>query len=68
MCIRDRAFYVPTFVRNGVDNFLEMEVVPVMKDMKQQPAKSLSLIHISPEQQKVAQDFALSEISLILVL
>ena len=40
---RGEAFYVPTFVRNGVDNFLEMEVVPVMKDMKQQPAKSIKL-------------------------
>ena len=40
---RGEAFYVPTFVRNGVDNFLEMEVVPVMKDMKQQSAKSIKL-------------------------
>lgn len=40
---RGEAFYVPTFVRNGVDNYLEMEVVPVMKDMKQQPAKSIKL-------------------------
>ena len=40
---RGEAFYVPTFVRNGVDNCLEMEVVPVMKDMKQQPAKSIKL-------------------------
>lgn len=40
---RGEAFYVPTFVRNGVDNFLEMEVVPVMKDMKQQPAESIKL-------------------------
>ncbi len=40
---RGEAFYVPTFVRNGVDNYLEMEVVPVMKDMKQQSAKSIKL-------------------------
>lgn len=42
---RGEAFYVPTFVRNGVDNYLEMEVVPVMKDMKQQPAKSIKLAY-----------------------
>lgn len=40
---RGEGFYIPTFDRNGIDDYLELEVVPVMKDMKQQPAKTIKL-------------------------
>lgn len=40
---RDEAFYIPTFLRNGTDAYVNVDVVPVMKDMKQQPAKTLKV-------------------------
>ncbi len=40
---RGDGFYVPTFLRNGTDAYIEMEVVPVMKDMKQQASKKIKL-------------------------
>ena len=32
---RDEAFYIPSVVRNGLDDSVNIEVVPVMKDMEQ---------------------------------
>ena len=40
---RDEAFYIPTFTREGTDAFVNVAVVPVMKDMKQQEAKTLKV-------------------------
>ena len=40
---RGEGFYLPTFLRNGTDAYLEMEVVPVMKDMKEQAGKTIKL-------------------------
>lgn len=40
---RGEGFYVPTFLRNGTDAYLEMEVVPVMKDMKEQAGKKIKI-------------------------
>ncbi len=40
---RDEAFYVPTFVREGTDSHVTMEVVPVMKDMRQQTPQTLKV-------------------------
>lgn len=40
---RGEGFFIPTFVRNENDKYINLEVVPVMKDMKQQEAKKLQL-------------------------
>lgn len=40
---RDEAFYIPSFDRKGTDAYVNVDVVPVMKDMKQQPAKTLKV-------------------------
>ena len=40
---RGEGFYVPTFLRNGTDAYLEMEVIPVMKDMKEQAGKTIKI-------------------------
>lgn len=32
---RDEAFYIPTFIRNGNDASISVELVPVMKDLKE---------------------------------
>lgn len=40
---RDEAFYIPTFSRNNNDAYINVEVVPVMKDMKQQNPQTLKI-------------------------
>lgn len=40
---RGTGFYIPTFDRNANDAFINVEVVPVMKDMRQQQAKTMKL-------------------------
>jgi len=40
---RGEGFFIPTFTRNGNDKNIDLEVVPVMKDMKQQEGKKLTL-------------------------
>lgn len=39
---RDEAFYIPTFTRNANDASLSVELVPVMKDLKEGEAKVLT--------------------------
>lgn len=45
---RDEGFYIPTFVRNANDAYVNVEVVPVMKDMKQQSAQTLKVDYPAP--------------------
>jgi hypothetical protein len=45
---RDEAFYIPTFERNGIDANIKVEIMPVMKDMKQQVAQSLNVDYPAP--------------------
>ncbi len=46
---RDEGFYVPTFERNGNDAFINVEVVPVMKDGKQKAAQVLKVDYPAPQ-------------------
>lgn len=45
---RDEAFYVPTFERNGNDLSLTVELVPVMKDLKEGKATVLKAAYPAP--------------------
>ena len=40
---RDEAFYVPTFERNGLDDYVNVELVPVMKDMSEGAKQTLKV-------------------------
>ena len=46
---RDQAFYIPTFERNGNDDRVVVEVVPVMKDGKQKAANELVVDYPAPQ-------------------
>ena len=46
---RDEGFYIPTFERNGNDAYLNVEVVPVMKDGKQKQAQVLKVDYPAPQ-------------------
>lgn len=45
---RGQGFYIPTFERNANDDYVNVLVVPVMKDMKQQPAQTLKVNYPAP--------------------
>lgn len=57
---RDQAFYIPTFQRQGTDAFVKVDVVPVMKDGKQQEATSLQVDYPRPEPPKVTLELSKS--------
>lgn len=40
---RGEGFYIPPFTRNANDAYVNVLVVPVMKDMRQQPAQTLQV-------------------------
>ena len=40
---RGEGFYIPPFTRNATDAYVNVLVVPVMKDMRQQPAQTLQV-------------------------
>ena len=40
---RGEGFYIPPFTRNANDEYVNVLVVPVMKDMRQQPAQTLQV-------------------------
>lgn len=46
---RDEGFYIPTFERNGNDANVTVELVPVMKDGKQQSAQQLVMNYPAPQ-------------------
>lgn len=50
---RGRGFYIPEFERKGADAHVNVDVVPVMKDGKQQNAQSLKLDYPKPQPPKV---------------
>lgn len=45
---RGQGFYIPTFVRNAQDNFVDVDVVPVMKTGKQQAPQTLKVNYPAP--------------------
>lgn len=46
---RGLGFYIPEFARNGMDSHVNVEVVPVMKTGKQQPAQKIKLDYPAPK-------------------
>ena len=45
---RGEGFYIPPFTRNANDEYVNVLVVPVMKDMRQQPAQTLKVNYPAP--------------------
>lgn len=51
---RGEGFYIPTFYRNGNDAYINVELVPVMKDMKQQAPQTLKVDFPAPKKPEVS--------------
>lgn len=59
---RDEAFYIPSFKRNGFDKNVTVEVVPVMKDMKQGKGQSIKVAYPAPKVPEVTLSLSKSYI------
>ena len=46
---RGGGFYIPPFERNANDEYVNVLVIPVMKDMRQQPAQTLKVNYPTPK-------------------
>ena len=50
---RGEAFYIPTFERSGLDRKVDVQVMPIMKDMQQTTPETLALNYPVPTPSKV---------------
>lgn len=50
---RDEAFYIPSFPRNGLDESVRVELIPVMKDMREYAPMVLTVDYPAPAPPKV---------------
>ena len=46
---RGGGFYIPPFTRNANDEYVNVLVIPLMKDMRQQPAQTLKVNYPTPK-------------------